>query len=320
MQNVSQNEVYDVIVIGSGAAGLSAALYAGRYLMNTLVIAGKDFGGATAKAGEIWNYPGYEGNDTYNLMMAMKRQAEAVGAKIVKTEAIKLSKPEGLFQVETAKMNGEPAETYSGKTIVLATGAERRKLGLPREEEFLGKGVHYCLTCDGPVYSGKTVAVVGGGDASVKGVLLAAQYASKIYLITRQDVLRAEPINQKLIEKLGDKLEIIYKNGVEELRGEGLLEHVLLKDEYKGSRELKVDGLFIEIGAVPAVGLAKMVDVSCDEKGYINVNNMMETNITGFYAAGDTVNHFGSFKQTITSAAMGTVAATSAYGYLKKQV
>lgn len=300
------NTQYDLIIIGSGAAGLGAALYSGRYRMKTLVI-GKEFGGETAKAGTIENYPGIQAIDGYELMGAMKQQAKNLGVEVVDAEATEVKRQEHCFEVCSNKT------TYQTHAIIFAIGAERRRLGLPKEKELTGRGVHYCVTCDGPVYNGKTIAMVGGGDASVKGAVLAAEYVSKLFLIVRGKEVTAEPINLERMKKLGDKIEVILETEVREIIGGKKLEKVILSPAFKGSNELVVDGLFVEIGAIPNVELAKSLGVELDDHGYVKTDAMMQTNIDGVFAAGDAVNHFGSFKQDITAAAMGAVAATSAY-------
>lgn len=298
--------MYDLIIIGSGAAGLSAGIYAGRYRMKTLII-GKEFGGETAKAGAIENYPGFQSVDGYELMDLMKQQASKLDIEMIDAEVTNISRKEHCFEVVAG------GKVYSSNTVIFAIGAERRRLGLPNEKELTGRGVHYCVTCDGPVYTGKTIAMVGGGDASIKGVNLAAEYVEKVFSIVRGKEIIAEPINLEHMKKLGDKVEVILKTEVKELVGKEKLEKLILSRQFKGSNELIVDALFVEIGAIPNVELAKSLGVELDEKGYIKADNMMQTNIDGVFAAGDAVNHFGSFKQDITAAAMGAVAATSAY-------
>lgn len=301
--------MYDLIIIGSGAAGLAAAVYAGRYKLKTLVV-GKEFGGETSTASTIWNYPGILAIDGYDLMAKMREQAEKLGAQVVDEEVVKVEKQRHCISVLSSS-----GQEYQSLTLMLALGTERRKLGLPNEKQLTGKGVHYCITCDGPLYAGKTIAIVGGGDASVKGTNLAAVYAKKVYLITREKELRAEPINLEQMQNLGEKVEVIYDSSVKEIipKPEGpTLEKLVLNTAGK-TQELVIDGLFVEIGALPNVELAKSLGVELDEKGYIKVDNFMQTNIDGVFAAGDTTNHFGSFKQDITAAAMGAVAATSAF-------
>lgn len=297
---------YDLIIIGSGAAGLGAALYSGRYRVKTLVI-GKEFGGETAKAGTIENYPGVQAIDGYELMGVMKEQAKSLGVETLDEEVTEIKRQEHCFEVCAKKT------THQTHAVIFALGAERRRLGLPNEKELTGKGVHYCVTCDGPVYNGKTIAMAGGGDASVKGAVLAAEYVNKLFLIVRGKEVTAEPINLERMKNLGDKIEVLLETEVKEIVGANRLEKLKLSRPFKGSDELVVDGLFVEIGASPNVELAKSIGVELDERGYIKTDSMMQTNIDGVFAAGDVVNHFGSFKQDITAAAMGAVAATSAY-------
>lgn len=304
--------VYDVIIAGSGAAGLSAAIYTGRYLMKTLVVRG-EFGGETAKAGVIWNYPGTPNVDGYELMKNFEKQAKQAGAEIVDGLIDGVQKVGEEFSV-TVKSGSKSVE-YRTRTLIFTQGSKRRRLGLPNEDELTSKGVHYCVTCDGPLYGGKTVAVVGGGDASAKAVLFLADYAQKIYYIVRSDKLRAEPVNQEAVEKLGDKVEMLWNTQIVALSGTSKLDKVTLN----GGKELALDGLFVEIGADPDTKAALSLGTTLDPLGYVAVDANMRTNIPNVYAAGDAVNHFGPFKQTITAAALGAVAATSAYNDLKKQ-
>lgn len=297
---------YDLIIIGSGAAGLGAALYAGRYRLKTLVI-GKEFGGETTKAGRIENYPGAPDIDGYELMGVMKKQATELGVEFVGAEAVGALKQPHCFEI-MAKQT-----TYQAHHVILATGAERRRLGLPNEKELTGKGVHYCVTCDGPVYGGKIIAMVGGGDASVKGVNLAAEYVEKVYLIVRGKEVTAEPINLEKMKSLGKKVEILAETEVQTIVGSSKLEKIILSKAFNNSNELVVDALFVEVGATPNVAVAKSLGVELDERSYIKVDALMQTNVDGIFAAGDAVNHFGPFKQDITAAALGAVAATSAY-------
>lgn len=298
--------IYDLIIIGMGAAGLSAGIYAGRYRMKVLVF-GAEFGGETTKAGSIENYPGFAAIDGFDLMTKMHDQAKALGVEMADDRVTAVRRTEHCFETVAG------GKTYRANAILFAVGAERRRLGLPNERELTGRGVHYCVTCDGPVYAGKTIAMVGGGDASVKGVNLAAEYAKKIYLIVRGKEVAAEAINLEHLKKLGGKVEVLLETAVKTLVGKEKLEKVTLSKPYNGSADLVIDGLFVEIGAVPNVELAVSLGVELDERGYIKVDPMMRTNVDGVFAAGDTVNHFGAFKQDITAAATGAVAATSAY-------
>lgn len=302
--------VYDLIIIGSGAAGLSAALYAGRYKMAAIVVEG-EFGGETSTAGIIENYPGIKAIDGYDLMNIMREQAEGTGVQIKSGRAVKIEKRGKDWIVQT-----DADESYQSKTVILAIGSRRRHLNLPREKELTGKGVHYCWTCDGPLFGGKVVGMVGGGDSSVKGVNFLAEYAKKIYLIVRGTEVHAEPINHERMQRLGDKVEVLLETEVKELVGAKKLEKVVLSKAYQGSTDLVLDGLFVEIGFDPDKTFAEQLGLELDEKGYMKVDTMMRTRVPGIFAAGDSTTHFGSFKQDITAAAMGAVAATAAYEYL----
>lgn len=297
---------YDLVIIGAGAAGLGAAVYAGRYRLKTAVASG-EFGGETATAGKIENYPGYMQIDGFELMAKMRDQAKSMGVEFFDDRVDKITRNGHCFTVEAG------GKVFNANQLILAMGTKRRRLNLPNEKELTGKGVHYCVTCDGAFYSGKTIAMVGGGDASVKGINMASEYVDKVYFILRENEIKAEPINLERMKKLGDKVEILYETEVTEIVGQDKLEKIILSKEFNGSKELDVDGLFVEIGSERNVELAKQLDVQLDERGYVKVDNMMKTNIDGVYACGDTVNFFGDFKQIITAAAMGSVAATSAY-------
>ncbi len=304
---------FDFISVGSGAAGLAAAVYAGRYRMKTAVF-GDSFGGYTSIAGEIENYPGYISVDGFDLMLTMKKQAENLGAAIIDQKITSVKGEPGNFVV-----TDQGGREYTAKTIMIATGMEHKTLGLPNEKELTSKGVHYCTTCDAPLYKDKVIAIVGGGDAAVKGANLSAEYAKKIFLIVRSNKIKAEPINYEQMKKLGDKVEILFETQVLQIEGAQKFEKVVLSKPIADSPDLPLDGLFIEIGHFPRTEIAQSLDIILDEKGFIQTDAFMRTNKEGIFAAGDVINLFGSFKQDITSAAMGAVAATSAYEYLKMQ-
>ena len=304
--------VYDLIIIGSGAAGLAAALYAGRYQMKVLII-GKKLGGQTRNAGIIENYPGVRPIDGFDLMILMKQQTDFLRGKVIEEEVTKIDKKNNLFEVATKEAS------YTAYATILAIGAEHKRLNLPNEDKFAGNGVHYCATCDGPLYKNKTVAMIGGSDAAIKGANLLSEYAQKIYIINLEDKITAEPINFQQTKRLGDKVEIILGNTVKEIVGKQKLEKIVLKKPYQGKTELAVDGMFVQIGTEPNLNLIESLEVEKDQQGYVKVDNQMKTNVEGFFAAGDITNHFGAFKQIITAAAMGSVAATSAYEYRKSQ-
>ena len=302
---------YDVVIIGQGASAFGAALYSARYQMKTLVI-GDEFGGETATGSIIENYPGYSHIDGFDLMLAMKKQVEDLDVEII-TDEVKEIQNDGNCFISTAHEG-----RYQSTTVILAVGRERRKLGLPNESDLLGKGVSYCSTCDAPLYRDQTVAVVGGGDAAVKGSVLLGKYASKVYLVYRKDKLtRPEPVNIRMLESSENVVQLLETN-VTGLIGEDKLERLALDKAYDGSVELDVDGLFIEIGADPRNRLARSLGVMINSQGEIMVSKMGETTVSGVFAAGDVTDATGELKQTITSTAQGVIAATSAYRYVSE--
>lgn len=298
---------FDTIIIGSGVAGLAAGIYAARYMMKTLIV-GEELGGATTTAWTVENYPGFKAIDGYDLVLKMKEQVEGLGVE-VRDGQVSLIKKENDYFILTI---GEKKLTAT--TVILATGSARRKLGIPNEKELNGKGIHYCTTCDSPLYKGKTIAIIGGGDASVKGANLAAQYAQKVYLITRRADFIAEPVNWERLQKF-QNVELVYQTTVESINGTERLESITLNKPVNGAKTLKLDGLFIEIGALPNNQLAKELNITLDQHGYIETNEMMETNLPGALAAGDITNETGHFKQDIVAASQGAIAATAAYNY-----
>lgn len=303
--------IYDVAIIGSGVAGLAAGLYCGRYLLNTIIFE-KEPGGETATAGKIANYPGVKPIDGYELTKIMREQASEVGAEFESTPVSSIEHTGHCYLLKVGE------ETFHATTIIYAAGAEYRKLNIPNEKELTGKGVHYCVTCDGPLYTGKKIAIVGGGDSAIKAATLASEYAEKVYVINREAELGGEPVNKQNMEAVGDKIEVLYETEIEEIVGEDKFEKAVLTKEYNGSKELDIDGLFVEIGYIPNVNLVVPLGVTLGEHGYIDVDKMMRTGVDGLFVAGDTMNHFGPFKQAITAAASGALAATSAYEDIKK--
>lgn len=300
--------MYDVVIIGGGAAGLAAAMYSGRYLLKTLVLAER-LGGTFLDAHVMENVPGFTAITGFELKEKYEEHARKFGAEIKNENVKNVKKAEQGFIVETDK------ESYEGKILILAVGMEHRKLEIPGEEDFVGKGVSYCATCDAAFYKDKIVGVIGGSDAAGTGALLCAEYAKKVYIIYRKDKLRAEPVNLNRIEQ-NPKIEIIYNTNVKEILGEGVVKRIILDNEYKGSEELELDGVFVEIGSIPRQELVKDLGLETDERGFVKVDRYQRTNIDGVYVAGDITNN--NFKQVITAASEGSVAAYSAYQKLKE--
>ena len=295
--------MYDLIIIGGGPAGLSAAIYAARYKLKTLILT-KIIGGEIIEAHLVENYPGTKAASGMEMMNDWKEQALNLGTEIKERYEVKeITKQEDHFLV-----NNE----YKAKAILLTTGTQRRKLDVKGEENFIGKGVSYCATCDSAFFKDKTVAVIGGSDSAVLAALLLTQYAKKVYIIYRKDRLRAEPIRTEKAEN-NPKIEIIYNANVTEIKGKDFVQSVKLDN----SNELKLDGIFIEIGSVPSTALAKELNLELDENNCIIVDKSQKTSEDKVYAAGDITTNCNGFRQVITAAAEGAIAAHSIYNDLK---
>jgi thioredoxin reductase (NADPH) len=295
---------YDIAIIGAGPAGLSAAIYAARGGLKTIVFEKGIVGGQITVTQEVENYPGfYETLSGFELTEAMKKHADKFGTEICEEEVTGLGL-QGLCKVlETSK------KIYHAKTLIIATGAHPRKLNVPGEDKFYGKGVSYCATCDGYFYRDKVVAVVGGGDSAVEEAIFLSRFAQKVYIIHRRNELRAvEIIQQRAFEN--PKIELILNSEVQEISGDQFVEKLVLYDKQTHKhRNLKTDGLFIYVGILPNNELIES-RVELDEQGFALVDDSMHTNIPGIYAAGDIVSK--KLRQVITAAADGAIAAWSA--------
>jgi len=295
--------MYDVIIIGGGAAGLTAAIYSARYKLKTLVIA-KEMGGVIVNTHKIENWPGEKKISGLDIMNKFEEQAKELGVEIKEEEVKKIQKG---FKVFTDKAE------YEGKTVILAMGTKRRKLNIRGEDKFSGKGVSYCATCDAAFFKDKIVAVVGGSDAAARAAQICTDYASKVYIIYRKAKMRAEPALVDELEK-NEKVEFIYNANVTEVIGDKTLEKVKLDI----GKEVELQALFIEVGGVPAIAIANDLGVKLNDKNYIEVDNEMKTNVDGVYAAGDITTGSSGFQQLVTAASEGAIAAFSAYKYIKK--
>lgn len=291
-------KIYDLIIIGAGPAGLSAAIYAARYKLDSIVF-GEIVGGMAAMAYKICNFPTYKEITGQKLVQKMKRQVEGLKIKI-KSEKIKEISREKFFKVKTSD------DIYFARKIILATGTKRKKLNLDNEDKFTGRGISYCATCDAGFYKDKNVSVVGGSDAALTSALLLSEFAKQVYIIYRQNnFFRAQPAWVELINK-NKKIKSIFNANVIKLIGEEKLEAIQLDNK----SILKIDGLFIEVGSIPETELLSGLGVELDN-GYVLTDKEQKTNISGFFAAGDITDN--PLKQIITAAAEGAVAADSAY-------
>ena len=301
---------YDIVIAGQGAAGFAAALYAARYQTKPVVI-GETFGGETAIGGSIENYPGYVDIDGFDLMMHFRDQAVKYDVPIVDDKVTKVVGVEGCYEVET-----EYSGMYLTQTVILAVGRERRKIGIANEEEWTGRGVSFCSVCDAPLHKDNVVAVVGGGNAAVEGAILLAKYATQVYLVYRgSEFFRPERIIVDELNRTPNVTQLLETNVVE-LKGTDGLEGIALDRPLNGSRELTVDGIFIEIGADPRADIPKELGIHLNDEDEVIVDRDMRTNVPGIFAAGDLTNASGDLKQTITAAAQGAIAASTAYKYI----
>lgn len=254
-------------------------MYSGRLGMKTLIV-GDNLGGTITLTTGIENYPGFKSVSGTELAGKLREHAQEYGAEFLEDLAIDIRRAGNCFEIFTS------GKKFLSKCIVFATGTKHRKLEVPRAEKFENRGVHYCALCDGSFYRDKVVAVIGGGDSAAKEALLLATYAKKIYIIYRGEKIRPEPINARRIEG-SKKIEVITRANVIEIKGDTKVSSAVLDREYKGSRELEVDGLFIAIGGVPLSKLAKKLGVETNEKGEIKIDRQAKTNVGGIFAAGD---------------------------------
>lgn len=303
----------DVLIAGQGAAAFAAGLYAARYQMD-VVIAAEMFGGETAIGGMIENYPGTGDIDGFELMMKFKEQVDNLDVPTLNSNVASARKEGDRFRVELE--DGTVVDTLS---VILAVGRERRKLDLPKEEEWTGNGVSYCSTCDAPLYRNKqAAAVVGGGNAAVEGAILLAKYAETVYLVYRGDKLfRPEPILLKVLSKT-ENVKVLLETEVSELLGsdETGLTGIRLTKPFEGNDELTLDGLFIEAGADPRLEVPNQLGLETNpDTDEVHVDRMQNTNVPGIYAAGDLTDGT-DLKQTITAAAQGAISALSSYNYV----
>ncbi len=304
-QNYFQFFMYDIVILGAGCVGLGAGVYAGRFNMKTLLM-GELMGGTITTTHLVENYPGFVSLSGPELAEKLEQHARSVDIEIVNGVVIDIQHHGDCFSIHTKESE------YRTKTVLYVTGTTYRSLDIPSVKRLENRGVSYCASCDGPLFKGKNLAVVGGGDSAAKESLLLAEFSPKVYIIVRGDRLKAEPINLKRVEK-NPKIEVLLNTEVAEAIGENLLERIQLKN----GNILDVQGLFIEIGRIPRTELAAKLGVELNSQKEIKINRNSETNIRGFYAAGDVTDTV--FKQAITGVGEGILGVYSAYEYISSQ-
>ena len=298
----------DVVIIGSGPAGLTAAIYAGRSQMSPLVITGNALGGQAATTSEVENYPGFvEGIGGMELMQRMQQQAERFGTRVQMDEVVRVNLRVHPFTVEA---HGGPIDA---KSMIVATGVSPRLLGIPGESEFKGRGVSYCATCDGFFYKDMKVAVIGGGDSAVEEAIFLTRFASRVYVVHRRDRLRAQKVvQQRAFEN--EKIEFVWNTTVTEVIGQKTVASIRMRNVETGEEStLAVDGMFSYIGTVPNTTLFEG-QLELDQQGYIITDKRMRTSVLGVLAAGDVQER--ALRQVATAVASGAVAAVEAEKFI----
>ncbi len=305
----------DLVIIGGGPAGLSAAIYAQRALLDNVVLEQEAVGGQIILTSEVDNYPGVPHTDGFSLVDAMQNQVKDLGGDIRLESVNGISKRDDGFVVVTSE------NTYLAKTVIVSGGATPRKAGFEGEQEFAGRGVSYCATCDGMFYRGKQVFVVGGGNSAAEEALFLTKFANKVTMVVRKDHMRAQASVQRQVEN-SEKIDVKYNTSVKRVSGDGLLESITFVNNVTGAEVTKdyekgSFGVFVFVGRVPASNLLGGL-VNRDDHGYIVTDDRMATNVPGLFAAGDIRQK--PLRQIITAAADGAVAATSAAAYLGQPV
>ena len=302
---------YDLVIIGAGCAGLTSGIYAGRYKLKTAII-GSYQNSVIIEAHDIENYPGFVSISGMDLMKKFKESVDLLEVPVLDEEVRSVKKDKDKFCITTT--DGKK-EIYADAVIV-ACGTKKRKLGIDGEDAFGSRGVSYCVTCDAPLFNDKTTAVIGGSDSACQAAILLSKHAKKVYLIHRKDKLRGEPINVEHVLK-NKKIEIIYATNVMKFKGAKMLESIELDKEYDGSKELPLDGVFIEIGTVPSTYFLEELNLNLTKNNEIIVDKFCQTNTEGVYAAGDITDT--PLRQLVTACGQGSIAALSAFKYILKK-
>jgi thioredoxin reductase (NADPH) len=311
LQTVAKRHYYDVIVVGSGPAGLTAALYTAREGLDTLVIERAGVGGQAGVTERLDNFPGFpEGVSGSEFADRMRAQAERFGVEILSAQEVTGLRIDGRYRCVTT---GD-GEDYRAGAVLLALGSTYRRLGIPGEEDFIGAGVHFCATCDGAFYRGKEVLVVGGGNSAGEESIFLTRFASKVTIVTRDDHLSASKVVQEKVAE-NDRIEVVTAASPAEFRGDSRLRSVVLRDVQSGEeREIGPDGVFVFIGLTPNAEVVKDV-VQVDDFGFVQTDMALQTSLPGVFAAGDV--RAGSTKQAASAAGEGAGAALAIRRYLE---
>ena len=298
----------NLMIIGSGPAGLTAALYAARANLNPLLISGNEFGGQIAITNEVENYPGFDSILGPDLTEKMRAQAEKFGTRFELNEVTEVDFSKGSpFYLKTY------SEEYQAKAVIVATGASARRLGIPGEESFIGRGVSYCATCDGFFFRNKDVLVVGGGDSALQEGLFLTKYANQVRIVHRRDKLRAGDILKRRADT-NEKIKYVLDTALEEIKGNGVVQEVIAKNVKTGATETwKTDGVFVFIGHFPNTNIFEG-QLAMDEQKFLITDKFMQTSVPGVFAAGEVQDPI--FKQAVSSAGQGCQAAISAERWL----
>ncbi|NHI02389.1 Thioredoxin reductase [Candidatus Nitrosotalea sp. TS] len=301
---------FDVIIIGAGPSGYTAAIYTSRAKRDTLVISGMLPGGQLMLTTEVENYPGFsEGILGPELMTTMRKQTERMGATIIDDEAVNVDFRRKPFKVLTY------SEEYEADAVIIATGASPRKLGAKGEQEFSAKGVSYCATCDGPFFKNQEIVVAGGGDSAMEEAIFLTKFAKNVHVIHRKDKLRASKIMQDRAFE-NNKIKFHWNSVIDEIKGSEKVNQIMIRDVTTNNQEtMDVGGLFVAIGHEPNTKLFKG-QIELDDQGYIVLKNHTHTNIDGIFAAGDVHDH--RYRQAITAAGFGCMAAIDVDKYLSE--
>ena len=302
--------MYDVIILGSGPAGLTAAIYTTRANLKTALIAGTVWGGQLMLTTLVENYPGFpDGIQGPDLMLAMRKQAERFGAEIIESDFKEGDFGKQPFTVKTAD------KTFEGKSVIVATGADAKWLEVPGEKELIGRGVSSCATCDAAFFRGKNVIVVGGGDTAMEDSLFLTNFANSVTIVHRRDSLRASAVMQERARK-NPKISFIWDTVVTQILGDQKVIAAKLKNlKTNEEQEMPIDGVFVAIGHIPNTAILNGIDL--DENGYVKVYDHYKTNVEGVFVAGDV--HDSHYKQAVTAAGFGCAAALEAERWLSSQ-